>query len=97
MRWSVVVTILAVLLGALSWHQGNVLRDTKKDLVDTRRELEATKAKVKQIQVNTSKAQATAQGNRVKTKEVLDATPEFRDTPVPQPVVDSLCKILRCN
>lgn len=51
---------------------------------------------LKRVQAEASAASLRAQKARSDLKEVLDANPTWRDTRTPEPVVDSLCKSLRC-
>ncbi|QQO90864.1 putative Rz-like protein [Pseudomonas phage Misse] len=59
--------------------------------------LTAAKKRTQTIQVGVQKSTNASQKARQEVKEKLDAVPEFRDTAVPVPVVDSLCQRLRCK
>jgi hypothetical protein len=54
------------------------------------------KARTARIQSLVQKADKDAATARQNLKEALDAYPVWRDTPVPVPIYDSLCRTLRC-
>ncbi|AWD90632.1 hypothetical protein [Pseudomonas phage Njord] len=57
----------------------------------------AEQEKKSQIQTKVVYVTAKAGDARIKVKEALDEAPAYRDTPTPKPVVDSLCKQIRCK
>lgn len=59
-------------------------------------EVEDQKALTKLIQKSVQKADKDAAAARLKLKEALDANPVWRDTPMPGPIRDSLCRTLKC-
>lgn len=60
-------------------------------------EVEDQKALTKLIQKSVQKADRDAARARLKLKEALDANPVWRDTPMPVPIYDSLCRTLKCS
>lgn len=58
--------------------------------------LAAAQARTKAIQALVHKADKDAAKARLDLKEVLDANPTWRDARVPEPVLDSLCRTVRC-
>lgn len=57
----------------------------------------AEKAKAQKVQTNVQVVVTKANKADKAVKEVLDDTPEFRDTIVPAPVADRLCDTLKCK
>lgn len=96
-KLTITLAFLATLFAAGMVWQYDRATDLKADLTERTQELKRSKAALVLVQKKVSAAQAAAADARHKLKEALDASPEFRDTAVPDPVYDSLCSTLRCN
>lgn len=96
MKWTAIAVAIAAIIAAGAYIQHQEIQRLNQSLNSVTDERDKLQARINKIQTKTTKAQATAQSNRIKVKEVLDESPEFRDVPVPAPIVDQLCKVLRC-
>lgn len=93
--WHVTAVLLLALLAALwglwdAW--GDETRATRRAEV-----AEALAAQYSSRLAALRDSQAAGQARTQDFKEVLDASPNWRDAAVPEPVADWLCKHLRCN
>lgn len=100
-RWLLVaIAILGLLLALASSMGVHAAQEAQryKDLYEAEHTLLLdAQARTARIQKQVQSAQAQAAAARKSLKEALDASPEFRDTPVPVPVRDSLCGTLHCK
>jgi hypothetical protein len=87
---------LVLALGGAAWGWREATRYSAL-YAEASQDLEDQKARTVLIQKSAQKSVQEAAAARLKLKEALDASPEFRDTPVPVPVRDSLCRTIRCN
>lgn len=98
---NVVVGIVLALLLALAsygWYTADAEATRYKDeLTLATKSLEQARTRTASIQKQVQAANTDAAKARQSLKEVLDAEPVYRDSPTPVPVVDELCRTLRCS
>uniref|UniRef100_A0AAU6W0W2 Rz-like protein n=2 Tax=unclassified Uliginvirus TaxID=2744417 RepID=A0AAU6W0W2_9CAUD len=93
--WKNILLVLA-LCGLAFWQYErasdwrDVAQKNEHDLLAERAKSQKTKTNVQVVVTKANKADKAV-------KEVLDDTPEFRDTVTPVPVVDRLCETIRCK
>lgn len=97
MRQKLLTIATILLLALLAYSQWDRAITYREERDGYKEQLEAEQAKTKKLRAGVSAATSKAQDTRVRVKEAIDATPEFRDTPVPKSVADSLCKQIRCK
>lgn len=91
---ALILALLLALCGA-AWGWREATRYSAL-YAEAAQEVEDQKALTKLIQKSVQKADKDAARARLKLKEALDANPVWRDTPVPEPIRDSLCDTLKC-
>lgn len=93
--WKNILLVLA--LCGLAFWQYERASDYREALGKSDQELLAAKAQLQGIRTNVQVVVTKANKADKAVKEVLDDTPEFRDTVTPIPVVDRLCDTLKCK
>lgn len=94
----IAVVVLSVLLalGALyAKAQRELISELRTERSSLIQERDAAKAKLATAQRQATLSNTDAQRARLELQHVLDQLPESRAT-VPEPIVDSLCRTLRC-
>lgn len=94
---AILLALLLALASYVAWDQYGEARRYKGLAEDANTALVAAQARTAQIQSRVQKADKDAAKARLDLKEALDAYPVWRDTAVPEPVYDSLCRTIRCN
>ena len=94
-----VYLLVVVLVWAVpeALHQKAEATRYKDELTLATKSLEQARTRTASIQKQVQSANTDAAKARQSLKEVLDAEPVYRDSPTPVPVVDELCRTLRCS
>lgn len=96
MRAGFVGWAVAVLACVLLWFsvQHGVALTAERD--DAQAALAKAERQVKTLRANVSTVSRDAQVARQELQDALRKAPEWAGTPVPDPIVDSLCQHIRC-
>lgn len=93
-----VVLVMLLALASYGWYTAHGEATRYKDELSTANAaLEQARTRTASIQKQVQAANTDAAKARQSLKEVLDAEPVYRDSPTPVPVVDELCRTLRCS
>ena len=86
--------LLSAALALWGWSSAWEYKDT---LTTRTHELEAEQARTQRLQKAVRDANISATSSRFQVKEVLDESPVWSDTAVPEPVRSGLCKHINCR
>lgn len=102
-KWIIALVAVIVLQAGASLWLSQQLQDTRKTLGSTVASLDEQKAAVAalrasqaRIQTNTARVAKQNQEAARELQAAIDALADHGSRPVPQPIIDSLCKRLRC-